>query len=66
MQRKVEEIQEYLKAKGIEVSETAIVEAAINIARRFGPGDWVFACEFKQEKKNREEMYERCETSRYT
>jgi len=47
MKNKIEEIQDYLRTKDIHVSETAIVNAAIDIATRWG-GNWVFVCEFKQ------------------
>ena len=48
----VKEVQNYLEKKGIIVSETAIIKAAIKIARRWG-GNVVFVCEFKEkgEKK---------------
>jgi len=47
MKDKIKEIQEYLEKRGINVTETAIVNAAIAIATRWG-GNWVFVCEFKQ------------------
>ena len=37
-QNRVVEVQEYLAAQGINMSETAIVDAAIYIARRDGIG----------------------------
>ena len=46
MKNKVKEIQDYLKARGIEVAETSIVNAAIDIATRWG-GNGVFICEFQ-------------------
>jgi hypothetical protein len=49
MSEKVEEIQDYLRAQGIKASETAIVDAAIRIATRWG-GDAVFISEFKRRK----------------
>ena len=50
MQEKVKEIQEYLEKHGITVTETSIVNAAINIATRWG-GKGVFACEFRKRAK---------------
>ena len=47
MKNKVKEIQEYLKEKGIVATETAIVDAAIRIATRWGGND-VFICEFER------------------
>jgi hypothetical protein len=49
MENKVKEVQEYLHNKGIDVSETAIIDAAFKIATRWG-GNAVFVCEFKKEK----------------
>jgi hypothetical protein len=40
------EVQDYLRARGIKVSETAIVNAAIDIARRSGADDDIFVREF--------------------
>jgi ABC-type uncharacterized transport system substrate-binding protein len=51
MENKVKEVQEYLHKKGIDVTETSIVNAAIDITRRLGAGDWTFVCEFKEEGK---------------
>ena len=48
MQEKVKEVQEYLERHGIIVTETSIVNAAIDIATRWG-GKGYFACEFKNE-----------------
>lgn len=45
MENKVKDIQKYLEKKGIIVSETAIVNAAFDIATRWG-GKGVFECEF--------------------
>lgn len=50
MQEKVKEIQDYLKKRGIIVAETSIVNAAIDIATRWGDM-WVFACEFSKKAK---------------
>lgn len=50
MQDKVKEVQEYLEKHGITVTETTIVNAAIDIATRWG-GKGVFACEFRKEAK---------------
>ena len=52
MENKVKEVQEYLEKHGIIVTETSIVNAAIDITRRLGAGDWTFACEFKKVGKN--------------
>ena len=43
---KVKEIQDYLAGYGIEVSEVAIINAAVNIAKRLGADKWTFVCEF--------------------
>jgi hypothetical protein len=45
----VEDIQDYLEQKGIIVSKTAIIKAAIEIARR-RDGNAVFIGELKKEK----------------
>ena len=50
-ENKVREVQRYLAEKGIKASEVAIVNAAIDIARRLGAGDYTFVCEF-EDKKN--------------
>lgn len=45
---KVREVQKYLHKEGIEASEVAIIDAAIDIARRIsGMEDWVFVREFR-------------------
>ena len=44
---KVKKIQAYLEKKGIVATETSIVNAAIDIATRWG-GNWVFVCEFEK------------------
>ena len=49
-QNRVEEVQNYLRAHGISVSETAIINAAIKIATRFG-GNYVFVCEFEGDRE---------------
>ena len=61
---KVREIQDYLAEYNIAVSEVAIVNAAIDIAKRLGEDKWTFVCEFvgdpnilprlKAEKKRKE------------
>jgi hypothetical protein len=53
MKNKVKEVQEYLHNKGIDVSETAIIDASFKIATRWG-GNWVFVCEFRKEKEDEE------------
>jgi uncharacterized protein with GYD domain len=50
-QNRVKEIQGYLKEHGIKVSETAIVNAAIDLACRLGAGKYTFVCEFEGERK---------------
>ena len=50
MENEVKEIQNYLEKRNITVSETAIVNAAIKIATRFG-GNYVFVCEFEKRVK---------------
>lgn len=50
-QNRVTEVQDYLRARGIKVSEVAIVDAAIDIVRRLGEGDYTFVCEFEDKKK---------------
>ena len=51
-QNRVEEVQRYLAKRGIVVSETAIINAAIDIARRDGIGGiYAFAEEFKEEEE---------------
>jgi hypothetical protein len=50
-QNKVREVQHYLAKRGIQVSEVAIVDAAISIARRLGAGDYTFVCEFEERKE---------------
>ena len=49
---KVKEVQEYLSGRGIKASEVAIVNAAIDIARRLGAGNYTFALEFEERKEN--------------
>ena len=43
---KVKEIQDFLEEYGIHVSEVAIINAAVNIAKRLGADKWTFVCEF--------------------
>jgi hypothetical protein len=50
-QNKVQEVQHYLAERGIKASEVAIVNAAIDIARRVGAGDYTFVCEFGEKEK---------------
>lgn len=55
--KKVKEVQDYLEKRGIIVSETSIINAAINIARRTsGMGDWVFVREFRGKEKGKGEI----------
>jgi len=51
-QNRVKEVQEYLHQKGIDVSEVAIVNAAIRIATR-DSGGYAFLREFEREKKKK-------------
>ena len=46
MKNKVKDVQEYLEKRGIIVSETSIINAAIDIAERLGVGKYTFVCEF--------------------
>ena len=54
MKNKVKEVQEYLEKKGFEVTETAIVDMAIDLTRRLGADDWTFACEAEARKEKAE------------
>jgi hypothetical protein len=56
MSEKVTEVQKYLKSKGIIVAETSIVDMAIDIAERLGPGRFVFVSEaiYRKEKADEE------------
>lgn len=47
MNKRVEDIQKYLKRKGIKATEEEIIETAIRIATRWG-GEWAFACEMSE------------------
>ena len=46
-QNKVREVQHYLTKRGIQASEVAIVNAAIDIVHRLGAGDHLFVGAFK-------------------
>ena len=48
---KVKEIQDYLAEYNIVVSEVAITNAAVNIAKRLGADKWTFVCEFVRDPK---------------
>jgi hypothetical protein len=50
---KVKEIQDYLEKRGIVVTETSIVNMAIDIVERLGAGKYTFACEFELEQRVR-------------
>ena len=50
---KVKEVQDYLAEYGIEVSEVAIINAAVDIAKRLGADKWTFVCEFVGNPKRR-------------
>lgn len=52
---KVGDIQNYLRKKGIKVSETAIIDAAIKIATRWG-GNYVFVVEFEGRESKEKEL----------
>lgn len=52
---KVKEVQEYLKKRGFIVAETSIVDMAIDIAERLGPGRFVFVSEAIYRKEKAEE-----------
>jgi len=51
MENKVKEIQDYLEKRGIIVTETSIVNMAIDITERLGAGIYTFASEFELEQK---------------
>ena len=51
-QNRIQEVQNYLREQGIKASEVAIINAAIDIARRLGAGDYTFVCEFEERKEN--------------
>jgi cytidylate kinase len=61
MNEKVKDIQKYLKKKGIDVAETSIVDMAIDLAERLGPGRFVFVSEaiYRKEKAEREKTGQR-------
>jgi hypothetical protein len=52
----VKEVPDYLKTKGIFVAETSIIDMAIDIAERFGPGRFVFVSKaiWRKEKADKE------------
>lgn len=58
---KVKEVQEYLKKRGFIVAETSIVDMAIDIAERLGPGRFVFVSEaiYRKEKAAEKERVEK-------
>jgi len=53
MKDKVKEVQDYLEKKGIIVTETSIVNMAIDIAERLGAGKYTFVAEFELEERVR-------------
>ena len=55
---RIEEVQKYLAARGITMSETAIVDAAIYIARRDGIGGIYSFVEYYRQKHPSEEKGE--------
>lgn len=59
MNEKVKDIQKYLKKKGIIVAETSIVDMAIDLAERLGPGRFVFVSEALYRKEKAEEERKR-------
>ena len=50
---KVKEVQKYLKKRGFMVAETSIVDMAIEIAERLGPGQFVFVQEAMWRKEDK-------------
>ena len=58
MDNKVKEVQDYLETKGFEVTETSIVDMAIDLAMRLGAGYWTFACEAQARKEKAERKRE--------
>jgi hypothetical protein len=48
---KVKEVQKYLENRGIIVAETTIVDTAIDLVRRTGPGLYAFVCELERREK---------------
>jgi len=53
MENKVKEVQDYLEKKGILVTETSIVNMAIDIAGRLGAGKYTFVAEVALEQRVR-------------
>jgi len=53
MENKVKEVQDYLEKRGITVTETSIVNTAIDIAERLGAGKYTFVAEFELEQRVR-------------
>jgi transposase-like protein len=49
---KVKEVQEYLENRGIIVAETTIVNTAIDLVRRNGPGLYAFVCALERGKRD--------------
>lgn len=54
MERKVEDVQEYLRERGIKVAETSTINAAIDIARQPFTNDLMFFDYFKEKEKKKE------------
>lgn len=50
----IKEIQKYVKGKGIQATETEIVQVCINLARRLGAGNWSVYLEVKHVYNNKE------------
>lgn len=50
MTNKVKEIQDFLHKRGIDVTGTSIINAAIDLTRRLGAGNYTFVCEFEKRK----------------
>ena len=53
MENKAKDVQDYLEKKGIIVTETSIVNMAINIAERLGAGKYTFVAEVELEQRVR-------------
>ena len=57
MKNKVKDVQEYLEKRGIIVSETSIINTAIDMTERLGVGRYTFVCEFDARRGGRNERH---------
>jgi len=53
MENEVKDVQDYLEKKGISVTETSIVNMAIDLAERLGAGKYTFVAEVELEQRVR-------------